>query len=250
MDLSEVDMLKIGLLPGHALEGPFVPLLEWAVAVVAIELGLVVVSEHLSSAYVAKLERLHWRQLAKVSRHDQLQASKWGRVSLHPVLVEIPTPNSGDAVVHALEVVVLNHADLVDNEHVRVPDALPDVLAEALLDETIEVVLEVVGCPAHVRPSRHAVDLQGGFSSRGDDVDNLTHVFQLPDNSLEDSGFAAAGRAGVEDVTTAQDQVDDILLLLAQRWFSIPLVHGVCRNSLDARVCLRRRLILFVIAYR
>ncbi|KAI3393887.1 hypothetical protein diail_3530, partial [Diaporthe ilicicola] len=153
------------------------------------------------------------RELCKVARNYDLRTAKW----VLRVLRQVPPYVSGRLhdLVQALQVQVLHHADLVDDDHIGAPEAPPRI---ALLDlrrqpQALDAALVVVWAPPGERPGGFPVDCQRCPAGRGDHLDTLAHVPQPLHHGAQDGRLSTSRRARVEYVPAACGELDDLGLL-------------------------------------
>jgi hypothetical protein len=202
MDRLEMHMSKVALGPCLASKCPFVVVTEYPLALRATVGGvLFLICRHkAAAAFNAVLERFHGWKLAEVAGHDDLDASKWRTAR---------AANFHD-LVQPLKMQVLHHADLVDDDGVGFPEALAGGFAARGLSQEIELSLVVVWRPPRKGPGGCAVDGQGDLARGRHDADFLAHFSETCPDSMQDGGFAAAGRAGVEDVAPASRKLNQL----------------------------------------
>lgn len=206
VDLTEVDAGKVGRTPSRTSEGPFVLLSPGPVAIVALHPPLGVHRPRswripLSSTACVRFtewctrvsakptvcEWLHGGQLAKVSSDDELKVSPRDITIIHLPYV----PNTR---FHPGEEVVLDHADLVDDQNIRLPNSGGRlVLGVAALSAFLHAPLQALQTPgvtlwlpAHITVYGHTADVQSSNTSRCEDIDLPALGFELTNSDFED----------------------------------------------------------------
>lgn len=173
MYLLQMNMLEIALRPSIARKSPLM-----LVAVLDAMLGAGVrlaakgcFLNHFQATINAVLEWLDRRQLAKVARDDDLDTSK-GRLSLSRWVM----PRLFHQRIEPLENVILDHADLVKDDDIRMRlDSLKDKLSMGGLCQIPEWFLHMTWRPACKCPKGLTINLQSSASGRSKDANFLSH---------------------------------------------------------------------------
>lgn len=220
-------MDKVALGPGAATKGPLVAVFVLLHAVAAVVNGVVffICRDEITTAGDAVLEGFHRRQLAEVSGDNGLNAAKGVIVAAGPL-------HDG---VEPLEVQILDHADLVDDDGVCFVETPVYHPFERCLFQLLEPPLVAVRGPPRVSPSGRSGDGQGSLACWRHDLNHLAHVAQACYDSTQNDGLAAAGGPGVKDVAAAGGELDKLQLLGAEGRLSGRLGGGL-RGRIDGRI--------------